>query len=354
MVDMANDPHSEDTGTRFSRDVSVVICAYTLDRWELLCASVDSVLQQTVTPRELILSIDHNPELFNRCQQRWDDRQADEGLPIRVVENKYEGHLGSARTTAAELANGNLIAFLDDDAAADADWLEQMLAPFADPSVIAVGGRPLPVFSKPRPSWFPYEYDWVFGCAYKGLPTTTAPILHLIGAAMSVRRADLVGIGYFHSDNHDDMDMCHRLLDYSPSSKIIFEPSATVRHYVHENRLTWNYFWRRCYSVNRGKVKAFRQMGVARNLTAERNFAKRALTDGLANGGRDFVTGDPGGLYRSVVLCLGLVLAGLGYASGRIEWTLANLWRQQGSTRNGDSLPIGQSDSAHETQRSPT
>ncbi len=239
-----------------------------------------------------------------------------------MVENHYQGHLGAARTTASELAIGGVIAYLDDDAAADPDWLEHMVAPFDDPSVIAVGGRPLPVFSTPRPLWFPPEYDWVFGCAYVGLPTTTAPILHVIGAAMAVRRADLAAIGYFHSDNHDDMDMCHRLLHHSPRSTILFEPSAIVRHHVHPDRLTWSYFWRRCFFVNRGKVGAFRQMGGARNLVAERRFARRALTDGLLRGGRDLVHGDADGATRAAVLLIGLVLAGTGYAAGWIESAL--------------------------------
>jgi GT2 family glycosyltransferase len=305
-------------------DVSVVICAYTLDRWELLCASVESVLGQTAAPRELFLSIDHNRELFTRCRDRWGQPAPDGCIPITVVENRYEGHLGSARTTAAQKAGGEFIAFLDDDAAADPDWLERMLAPFEDPAVIAVGGRPLPVFSIPRPQWFPPEYDWVFGCSYVGLPTTTAPVLHVIGAAMSVRRGDLEAIGYFHSDNHDDMDMCHRLLHHSPTSQILFEPSAVVHHFVHPNRLTWKYFWRRCFSVNRGKVKAFRQMGAARNLSAERRFARRSLTNGLVKGGRDLIGGDPTGLVRAVVICIGLGLAGLGFAVGTVEWSLAD------------------------------
>jgi GT2 family glycosyltransferase len=325
----AADGHDAPSVAAGSPDVSVVICAYTLDRWELLGASVESVLGQTVAPREVFLSIDHNRPLFLQCMERWGQPPAGHDIPITVVENRYEGHLGSARTTAAELATGEFIAFLDDDAAADPDWLERMLAPFGDPSVIAVGGCPLPNFSQPRPPWFPPEYDWVFGCYYVGLPTTTAPILHVIGAAMSVRRADLAAIGYFHSDNHDDMDMCHRLLHHSPTSKILFEPSAVVRHYVHANRLTWKYFWRRCFSVNRGKVKAFRQMGAARNLSAERRFARRSLTDGLVKGGRDLIRGDLGGLLRAAVICAGLFLAGLGYAVGTIEWKLSNRQRRR-------------------------
>lgn len=313
--------------------MSVVICAYTLDRWELLTRAVDSVLGQSVVPRELFLSIDHNHELYRRCLDRWGKCRGAGSIPITVLENKYAGHLGSARTTAAELASGELVAFLDDDASAEADWLEQMLVPFGDPDVIAVGGCPMPVFSRPRPRWFPPEYDWVFGCAYEGLPTATAPVLHVIGAAMAVRRADLDAVGYFHSDNHDDMDMCHRLLHHSPGSKILFEPRAVVRHYVHPDRLTWRYFWRRCFSVNRGKVKAFRDMGEARNLRAERSFAKRSLTQGLARGGRDLLAGDPAGLFRSLVICIGLALAGSGYLVGSIEWSLA-AGRRPGTARD--------------------
>ncbi len=344
---MSDSPPSEQPTTDGARpttagvrlfDVSVVICAYTLDRWELLGAAVDSVLHQTVAPRELFLSIDHNHALFERCREQWNRSGATPEIPITVVENRYSGHLGSARTTAAELASGQFIAFLDDDAAAEPDWLERMLAPFEDPGVIAVGGRPVPDFSRPRPSWFPPEYDWVFGCSYVGLPTTTAPVLHVIGAAMAVRRADLVAIGYFHSDNHDDMDMCHRLLHHSPTSRILFEPAAVVRHYVHAERLSWRYFWRRCFSVNRGKVKAFRDMGEARNLRAERSFARRSLTQGLSRGGRDLLRGDPTGLTRSLVICAGLSLAGMGYAVGSIEWTLQER-RRGGSRADRSSTP---------------
>jgi cellulose synthase/poly-beta-1,6-N-acetylglucosamine synthase-like glycosyltransferase len=300
-------------------DVSVVICTYTPDRWEQLCAAVDSVLGQTRPPFELLVSVDHNRDLYERCVQRWGDRPPAGGVPIRVVENRYPGHLGAARTTASELATGRIIAFLDDDAAAEPDWLEHMVPPFGDPAVVAVGGRPLPVFATARPRWFPAEYDWVFGCAYVGLPPSPAPILRVIGAAMAARRSDLAAIGYFHSDDHDDMDMCHRLLHHSPRGVILYEPRAVVRHHVPPDRVTWSYFWRRCFRVNRGKAGAFRQMGAARNLAAERRFARGALTGGLRQSGHDLVHGDPAGVARAAVLIAGLVLAGTGYTVGWVE-----------------------------------
>ena len=136
---------------------------------------------------------------------------------------------------------------------------------------------------------------------------------------MAVRRSDLAAIGYFHSDDHDDMDMCHRLLHRWPGGTILFEPDAVVHHHVPPGRVTWSYFWRRCFHVNRGKAAAFREMGAAGSLAAERRFARRALTDGLRRGGRDLVRGDGAGVVRAAVLVAGLVLAGTGYGVGWVE-----------------------------------
>src|SRR6266567_6901037 len=50
-------------------DISVIICAYTEDRWNDLVAAIESVQQQTLSPREIIVVIDHNPGLLERARQ---------------------------------------------------------------------------------------------------------------------------------------------------------------------------------------------------------------------------------------------------------------------------------------------
>ena len=44
----------------------VVICTYTLARWNLLAQSVESVLAQRIAPHRLIIVVDHNQELLER------------------------------------------------------------------------------------------------------------------------------------------------------------------------------------------------------------------------------------------------------------------------------------------------
>ena len=94
------------------------------------------------------------------------------------------------------MATGDVVAFLDDDAAAAPDWLSRLLAPYADPRVLGVGGRVLPRWDRARPRWFPAEFDWVVGCTYAGHPDE-GPVRNVIGANMSFRRSVLLAAGGF-------------------------------------------------------------------------------------------------------------------------------------------------------------
>ena len=317
-----------------ARRGSVIIPTYTEKRWSLLTAAVTSAQRQSPAPHEIVVCVDHNRVLFERCRAQWRDSDFNGSPPVVVVENRHDGHLGASRTTGAEVASGDVLLFLDDDAEAEPGWLARLLCRLDDPGVVAVGGAPLPVYEKPRPRWFPHEFDWVFGCAYRGLPEATGPVLRVIGANMAVRKADIAAIGGFHSDDHDDLDMCHRLLERFPDRRILYEPSAIVRHHVSGDRLTWRFFWRRCFFVNRSKVAAMRSMGPAANMAAERRFAGRALTTGVLTELRAALGGDASGLLRAAALCAGLGISGLGYAVGTLEWVLRRRTDLRGRLRH--------------------
>ncbi len=120
-------------------------------------------------------------------------------MPIRVVWNRHQWQSPvGVQTTARRSRWAGPPHFSTTTAAAGTDWLEAESLALSWIFGYRRRVRPLPVHPTPRPCWFPYEYDWVFGCAYKGLPVEPAPILHVIGAAMAVRRDDLEAIGYFH------------------------------------------------------------------------------------------------------------------------------------------------------------
>jgi GT2 family glycosyltransferase len=329
---------------------TVIVPAYTLDRWDLLCKAVASVQAQTRPPLELILCIDHNDALFERCVEQWGRPVSPLGLPIHVVANRFEQddtgtgvHVkahgsrrrfgaGWARNTGAEKALGDVLVFLDDDAAADPDWLEFLLAPYEEPATVAVGGAPLPAYETSRPPWFPSNFDWVFGCAYEGMPKQLGPLAHLIGANMSVRRDAFEKIGGFHSIDFDDLDLCMRVAAHNPEQSILYEPKAIVHHFVPAQRVTWHYFWRRCFFVNREKVEAFAGMGDAANLRAETEFVRRAVTAQALNALRDVARGRWIGLSRLGAMSVGLFMAGTGHVWGRAQLFLRNPLQRQAAT----------------------
>ncbi len=106
--------------------VSVVICAYTEVRWQQLQLAVSSVEHQT-DGIEVILVVDHNDVLLHRARRTWPKHT--------VIPNTSRKGLSGARNTGIDVARGELVAFLDDDAFAQPDWIELMTAPFADAAV---------------------------------------------------------------------------------------------------------------------------------------------------------------------------------------------------------------------------
>lgn len=193
------------------------------------------------------------------------------------------------------------------------------MIPYVLPEVMAVGGAPLPVFESPRPAWFPPQLDWVFGCYYDGLPGELAEVLRLIGVSMSVRKEALNAIGGFQSDNHDDMDMCHRLAHLRPHQLILLEPRVVVFHHVPLERVSWSYLWRRCFFVNKSKYVALKNMGPAASMEADFRFVMSALRRGALQCSRDLSHGDLYGIARLAVLLTSIFLAAAGNFAGRIK-----------------------------------
>jgi len=110
---------------------SVVICAYSDERWEELLAAVESVQMQSMPALETIVVVDRNPALLERA------RLIEQ---VTAVENTHTPGLGGARNSGLEVAQSSVVAFLDDDAVATTDWLEHFRRAYEDPKVLGAGG----------------------------------------------------------------------------------------------------------------------------------------------------------------------------------------------------------------------
>jgi glycosyltransferase involved in cell wall biosynthesis len=312
--------------------VSVVICAYTLDRWDDLCRAVESVGKQTLPASQLIVVVDHAPELLERARERF--------ATALVLDSLGPPGVSVARNCGVAAADAEIVAFLDDDAAAEPDWLERLLAAYTDEHVTGVGGLIEPRWDEGRPKWFPREFDWVVGCSFEGMPTRTAPVRNLVGANMSVRRGPLLEAGDFRADigrlrripvGCEETEICIRIGRLHPDGVFLHEPSARVQHRVRAARGRWDYFISRCYGEGLSKARVARFVGSKSALSTERSYTLKTLPRGVTRELWSTLRGrDRWGAARAGAIVAGLAATAAGYAVGAAKGLLPA--RSQGRT----------------------
>ncbi len=309
--------------------VSVVICTYTESRWPLLVRAVRSAYHQCLEPAQILVVIDHCPPLLRRARQELvAAADVSDQARLSIIPNAGQRGLSDARNTGVRAARRPIVAFLDDDAAAEPGWLLRLCQHYQDPAVVGVGGRVVPEFEAGRPRWFPPEFDWVIGCTYRGMPGDLEPIRNLIGANMSFRRDALVDTGGFSVNlgrigtkplGCEETDLCIRLTAGDPTNLLLYDPRAVVHHRVPAARLTWRYFRARCYSEGLSKAEVRARAGSARVLSSERVYLLATVPTGIGLGLAGVLRGRLAGTARAAALVAGAGLTAWGYLVGRLR-----------------------------------
>ncbi len=318
--------------TQIAEDISVIICAYTEDRWNELIAAIESLRHQTIPPREIIVVIDNNLSLLKRVQEQVPD--------VISIENREAKGASGARNSGANIAQGSVLAFLDDDAIANPNWIERLGDCYTNSQVIGAGGKIEPLWRGVRPSWFPEEFNWVIGCTYRGMPMENSQVRNVIGANMSVRRHIMMAVGGFresfgnnkgrnftksrlkwfqHHAGDEETEFCIRVAQQWPESTWLYTNSATVQHCVSEQRTRLSYFLWRCYDEGLGKALLVKLHGTHIGLSSERTYAFKTLPRGVLCGLTDALTHfDLTGLARAGAIVSGLTATTTGYLMGRV------------------------------------
>lgn len=299
--------------------VSIVICAYTMDRWEQLVAAVKSCVDQSLSPHEIVLVIDHNDELLERGVR--------EITNASVVPNRSTKGLSGARNTGVAASTGDIVVFLDDDAYADTRWLENMTLPFRDPSVAGVGGWIIPRFEGSVPAWFPDTFYWILGCSYSGLPTSGSAIRNPIGASMAMRRSVFSSVGGFTSGlgrigtvplGCEETEICIRYKAAHPDDRFVLQRDAVVHHLAPASRLNWHYFWTRCWAEGLSKAAVASLVGSSSGLSAERRQVLFAMPKELIENVRGARRDPKGAVIRSSLVVAGTICAAAGLLWGTL------------------------------------
>lgn len=106
-----------------NRLVSVIIPFY--NRIDLLKSSIESVMEQTYKPVELILVDDHSTEEFDKD---FAEKHSAKNFTIKVIRNKVNLGPGLSRETGRLIAKGDFFAYLDSDDFWHKEFLEKLIS----------------------------------------------------------------------------------------------------------------------------------------------------------------------------------------------------------------------------------
>ena len=232
--------------------VNVVICTYS--RYDLLDQALASVLAQSLPPNDFQLTvIDNSPDATRsrEMSHRW------RGTPRLLWHHSAVPGLSRARNLCLEATTAPLVAFIDDDAIADEDWLSHLVAAFEQlgPRAHAIGGRVRPRFDQPRPAWLSDDMLAYLSVCDLGEETRfIRPEEWVVGANLCYRTAAVKEAGGFDVAlgrvgggaalmSNDETDVRDRLS--ARGGMTGYCPGAQVEHRVIPDRLRQSWFRKR-------------------------------------------------------------------------------------------------------------
>ncbi|WP_435194278.1 glucosyl-dolichyl phosphate glucuronosyltransferase [Natronomonas sp. EA1] len=303
--------------------VSVVLCEHTLDRYADLREAAESVFAQSYDDVELVLVSDGNEAVYRKMVDDWGDRDD----TVIHCNDENVGLLRS-RNTGAELASGELVAFLDDDAVADPEWLERLVDAYERHDVPAVGGPMTPAWVAGKPEFLPAEFYWLVGVTHKGFAEGEGEVRNTFGSNIAFERAVFLDLGGFQENiggrqgdknlQGGETELCARMKTRYGHG-VYFVPDAEVAHKVFDYRTDPRWLCNRAFW--QGYSKRGMEKFVPGSGGEEGDFLGKLLFS--------FVPERLAGLVRSpslaraeqlVFLLLLTGLVGLGYLYGVVKW----------------------------------
>lgn len=303
-------------------DITVVVCVYDMARLREIDLCLASLRRQTLAPAEVVVVVDGCEPLAAELMHRYRD--------IALVPLPQNQGLSAARNAGLARVHTPWVAFLDDDAYAEPDWLANLAQAHAETGAVGVGGWVEPLFVEGRPRWFPSELLWTVGCSHAGLPTSRTVVRNVFGGCALMSTDALLSQGGYDETvgrkgddarGGEEADLCLRIRETQPDAQFILEPTAVIHHHVPVVRSRIGYVLRRCHAD--GKAKA----GMAHRLGADALSSETAFV-------RDIVPRVMSLVLRArvaaaLVLLLGMIVAAVAFAMGLVAARL----RPAGSAR---------------------
>jgi glycosyltransferase involved in cell wall biosynthesis len=237
--------------------ISIITTSYTMDRFKDITELLDSICAQTYKNLEALVVTERSQEL-NSNIKAYINQKGYSGM--RVLHNEGEWGLSAARNLGIKQAEGDILAFIDDDALLLPGWVEETAKVYAgDSSIIGLTGPILPLWERDAMAWFPREFYWIFSCTYWDW-TKPTEVRNGYGTNVSFRREAFSSCGLFttslgakgggeggkHELGAEETEFSLRVRRKT-GKHIVYDPEVRVRHKVYRYRLTTSFIAKRAY-----------------------------------------------------------------------------------------------------------
>ena len=240
--------------------LSIVICSY--NRASYISGALDSLYHQSagLDNFEAIIvdnnSTDNTAEVF----KQWRSSHAN-GSFTYLTESKQGASF--ARNTGAEGAKGQWLCFMDDDAIANSNYVENIIKHIkTKPEAIGFGGRIIPKYIPSAPEWMSYYVSSLVG-NFDYAPTACAfeNGKYPLESNMIVKKDIYDSIGGFNTQlpgvvgtlriGGEGKELFYKLLALGHT--IYYDPAICVHHVVEVKKLTPEYMYRVASGIGRGE-----------------------------------------------------------------------------------------------------
>jgi len=239
-------------------NISVVICTY--NRCESLKRTLRSLKEMSSLEGiswELIL-VDNNSKDDTKAIIEEFEKMC--GLNIKYVFEEEQG-LSHARNRGIREAEGEIIAFTDDDVILDRYWLPNIQRAFKDYEVSCVGGKILPMWEISEPKWLTTELHYILALLDRGDKPFYLESPVIWGANFAVKSDIFKEFGVFDTNlgriperlfAGEETYFVRRLL--YEGKKVLYYPQVLVYHCIPRERISKRYF--RKWKYDQGVLRA--------------------------------------------------------------------------------------------------
>lgn len=240
--------------------VSVVICSY--NRATYIGAALDSLYHQSASKEQFeVIVVDNNStDGTEQVFVQWRAANPDGHFYYSTETSQGASY---ARNKGAQLAKADWLCFMDDDAVATPDYINNIIRHTnTHPNVLGFGGKIIPKYIPAEPKWMSYYVSSLVGnfdYAPVACPFENGKYPLESNMIMKKSAFDLVGgfnvaipgvVGTLRIGG-EGKELFYKII--ALGEKIYYDPSLLVYHVVEVEKLTPTYMYRVASGIGRGE-----------------------------------------------------------------------------------------------------